>query len=551
MSRNVVVRRDLLEEASRLLTTGAALAALAACIIAPFLAVTWTRAPFVGFLLEPTLVVTGSGDSAWAGKQAGIDYPQRVRRINGVVVASQSDIASLLDYVALGQSVSVQAALPDGTAHVYPAVQVRSFGATNTLRFFWVPYGTGLAYLIIGVWMFRLRGNTRPGRAFSFFCFSLALVCILLFDLSTTHVGPLLWTVAIAMTGGALSSLALRFPQEAQPVQGRPWLLAVPYTISGVLALWGVAALHDAVHPWAYIDAWAASYRYAALSIALFLASTLWRALTSQSPAVRQQARVVLLGSVLAFIPVTWWFIAPLLGMPTSFDTAVFLPSLLIFPAAVAVAIFRYRLLQIEVIANRTIFYGALTALLAGAFSALIAVLQRLFVAITGQKSDAAIILTTLLIVAMIDIIRKRAQQVVDVQFKEAPDTTRPLKRFGEHARSVARLTDETHMARSLLDEAAGCLRAQSGAVALTIDGQPQIIHTVGRWTGDARMCLPLACDGQPYGWLLLGPRRDWVPYTQAECTVTGEVAADVARSIRLARVLNTLSTAPVCSHTA
>jgi len=522
-------------------TLGALAAALLACLAAPLLALSWTRQPFPGFLMEPTLVVTGSGDATWAGKQAGIDYPQRVRRINGVAVANRNDVGSLLDYASVGQSVAVQVALPDGGTRLYPDVQLRAFTVADTVRFFWVPYLIGVVYLAIGSWMYRLRGGSLPGRAFSFFCFNLALVCILLFDLSTTHAGTALWTAGIAMSGGALISLALRFPEEAQAVRRRPWLLALPYAVSLALAVWGAGALHDLLHPWAYIDAWGTSYRYAALGIAAFLASTLWRAVRSGSPAVRQQARIVLLGSALSFIPVTFWFIAPLLGMPMSFDAAVFLPSLLIFPATVALAIVRYRLLQVEVIFNRTIFYGVLTALLAGVFSALISMMQRLFVALTGEKSDTAIILTTLLIVATVDVIRKRLQQLVDRQFKEAPDTTRPLKRFGEQARAVALLADETHMARSLLNETVACLHAQSGALMLGDNGQQQIVHSAGRWTGEARMCVPLACDGQRYGWLLVGPRHDWTAYTQAECAVAGQVAADVARAMRLARALSAL----------
>lgn len=547
MQTLVSEQRDYLEEASRVITVLTLVAALGAALIAPLLAVSWAKTPFAGFLTDPTLVVNGSGDQNWAGRAAGVDYPQQVQRVNGAVVTNSSSLASALSRHGVGQRVSVTTRMPDGSTKLYPAIMLTAFTPDHMLRYFWLPYMVGIAYLAIGAWMYRLRGHARPGRAFSFFCFCIAIVCVLLFDLSTTHAGVLAWTAAIAMAGGALASLALRFPEESRVVTRSPWLLAIPYALSLGLAIWGAIALSSALDPWAYIDAWGASYRYAALGVALFLTMTIFRAVTSKAPAVRRQARIVLVGSGLAFIPVTIWFVAPLLGVAMNFNAAVFLPSLMVFPLAVAIAIFRHRLLEVEVIVNRTLFYGALTALLAGLFSALVGLLQRLFVAFTGERSDIAIVMTTLMLVAVLDRVKMRAQRVVDRQFKEAPDTTRDLRRFGEQVGSVVHLTDEAHMARRLLDEAALSLHAKSGAVSLKYDNQTRTVHTVGRWRGDAYLCVPIQCNGQRYGLLSLGPRSGWTPYTRQECEAVSAIAQDVARSVRLARALKSL---PALSET-
>jgi hypothetical protein len=533
--------RNYLEQASRVITVLMLGAAIVACIFAPFSAIAWVRTPFAGFLLDPTMVVNGSSDPDWPGRLAGITYPQRVERINGAVVTNSPSLAAALSRYAIGQSVSVSTRLPGGSSALYPLVQLTAFRAGDLLRYFWLPYAVGVAYLAIGIWMFRLRGHTRPGRAFSYFCFCIAIVCILLFDLSTTHAGAVLWTAAIAMAGGALVSLALRFPEEWHVVTRHQWLLVIPYVYSLILAGWGTLALSNALEPRAYVEAWGASYRYAALGVAVLLIMTVYRAATSKAPAVRRQARIVLLGSGLAFAPVTIWFLAPLVGVPLSFDALIFLPSLLVFPVAVAIAIFRHRLLEVEVIVNRTLFYGALTALLAGLFSALVILLQRVFVALTGERSDIAIVVTTLLLVAILDRIKVRAQKVVDRQFKETPDTTRSLRRFGDQVGSVVQLTDETHMVRRLLDEAATSLHAQSGAVSLLDNGRPRIVHSVGNWRGDTYLCVAIACNGQSYGFLHLGPRSGWAQYTRQECEALQVVAQDVARSVRLARALKSL----------
>jgi hypothetical protein len=534
--------RDLLDDASRIITLATLVAVLIACVAAPLLAASWQRTPFVGFLFEPTMVISDTGDAAWPGRMAGLGHPHHVQNINGVAVTTEAEVRAVLSRNAVGQSVSVVTTLPDGGQQVYDAIVLTSFDGSDMLRSFWLPYLVGLAYLAIGSWMYRLRGSTRPGRAFSFFCFCLALVCVLLFDVSSTHAGVVLWTTAFALAGGAMMSLAMRFPQEWRLVGRWPWLLAVPYAVSLVLAGWGTLALNDMSRPWAYITVWGAIYRFAALGVVTFLVMMVYRAVTSAKLAVRQQARIVLLGSVLAFIPVTIWFLTPLLGLSIAFDTVLMLPSLLVFPLAVTVAIFRYRLLELEVIINRTIFYGALTALMAGFFSALIGAFQRFFTALTGQRSDVALVLTTLLIVAMVDVIKSRTQRVVERQFKEKPDSTRELTRFGEQVQSLVYLTDETHMARRLLDEAARSLGAQSGVVSLLRDGRYDTVHTAGRWTGDARICIPVGRNQQRLGLLSLGPRADWRPYTRRECDALSTVADHVARAILLARALNTLA---------
>jgi hypothetical protein len=55
---------------------------------------------------------------------------------------------------------------------------------------------------------------------------------------------------------------------------------------------------------------------------------------------------------------------------------------------AVGIAILRYRLYDIDVIINRTLVYGALTALLVALYVGAIVVLQGLFRALIGQESN-------------------------------------------------------------------------------------------------------------------------------------------------------------------
>ncbi len=64
----------------------------------------------------------------------------------------------------------------------------------------------------------------------------------------------------------------------------------------------------------------------------------------------------------------------------------------------------RYRLYEIDLIINRTLVYGSLTAALASIYFGGIVVMQRVFVALTGEKSTLAVVASTLLIAALFSL---------------------------------------------------------------------------------------------------------------------------------------------------
>ena len=87
-------------------------------------------------------------------------------------------------------------------------------------------------------------------------------------------------------------------------------------------------------------------------------------------------------------------------------------------PVAAAIAILRHRLYDIDLILNRALVYIPLTAILGGLYTGGVAFAQRLFVAVTGDRSDAAIVITTLVIASAFTPVRNWLQTFVDARFK-------------------------------------------------------------------------------------------------------------------------------------
>ena len=72
------------------------------------------------------------------------------------------------------------------------------------------------------------------------------------------------------------------------------------------------------------------------------------------------------------------------------------------------IAILTHRLFDINVVINRTLVYGTLTATLVALYFGGIVVLQGVFVLLTGQQSTLAVVASTLLIAALFTPLRRR-----------------------------------------------------------------------------------------------------------------------------------------------
>jgi hypothetical protein len=174
---------------------------------------------------------------------------------------------------------------------------------------------------------------------------------------------------------------------------------------------------------------------------------------------------VILKNVVYPPVGVTWvWWVGLIL-------TAVGVVS---SPVAMGVAIFRYRLYEIDIIINRTLVYGSLTATLVALYFAVIVVLQRLFVALTGEQSTLAVVASTLLIAALFNPFRRRIQSVVDRRFyRRKYDTRKTLEAFSSQLRNESDL-------EALSDDLVGVVRETMQPAHLSLWLRPDT-HSKGK----------------------------------------------------------------------
>ena len=262
--------------------------------------------------------------------------------------------------------------------------------------------------------------------------------------LPTRRWRPIAWCGAVGIPLAFVTSGAHSGPLEDFPE------VANPYTISGPLLspLEGIAMLLVLV---------------AIVGSALSLIVRFRRAPSVQ----RQQIKWLALAGAIAAVTVVvgtagydWW------GEAVS-NIAIEL-SLVGLPVAAGVAILRYRLYDVDVVINRTLVYGLLTATLAVAYLCGVLVLGLALRPLT-KDSNLAIAGSTLAVAALFRPARARIQQAVDRRFyRRRYDAQRTLEAFS------ARLRNEVD------------LDALGGELRLVARETMQPVH-VSLWLPEAR----------------------------------------------------------------
>ena len=229
---------------------------------------------------------------------------------------------------------------------------------------------------------------------------------------------PVIWIVGVAVSATTIGTALAPGKLEEKPFRG----------IDNPMGIDGAGAPLDAV----------AVAGFVALFFAIMLgAASLVRRFRRAHGDERQQLKwFATAGALFAIACVI--NVAPFSPVPS--DTGGELLTLLAFagiPVGAGVAILKYRLYDVDVVINRTLVYGALTATLAAAYLGSVLLLQLALSPLT-EDNGLAIAGSTLAVAALFRPARERIQEAVDRRFyRHRYDAVRTLEGFG------ARLRDE------------------------------------------------------------------------------------------------------------
>ena len=112
-------------------------------------------------------------------------------------------------------------------------------------------------------------------------------------------------------------------------------------------------------------------------------------------------------------------------------------------PISIGIAILRYRLYEIDTLINRTLVYGVLSAFLALVYFGGVSATEAIFRALTDQEQQPqlAVVVSTLVIAAPFNPLRRRIQSFIDRRFyRRKYDAAKTLEAFS------TKLRDETDL---------------------------------------------------------------------------------------------------------
>ena len=367
-------------------------------------------------------------------------------------------------------------------------------GISNVYQFFAVP---SLVYASVGAsvasrrpknlvgWLLCLIGFVCVVQGFSVAYADYTLLADSVFSLPGRMVMACISQslVALPILISAAALLILLFPDGRLPdrsVRAVPWLVVGGSAMS---ALWAVTAqrgfdrysMRNPLHVGGVVGYIVRAF--GVLGMAAFLVGmvvaivVVFDRLGNARGAERQQlkwfayaAGVLLVILFLATIVV--WYLPRWMSFPIGIAAL----------SAIPVAVLKYRLYDIDHIINRTLVYGALTALLAAGYFAIIMALQGIsslvfqapFRAVFGQESALATIAATLAMAALFNPLRRRIQSFIDRRFYRSKyDARKTLEALS------AKLRDETDL-EALSDDLVSVVRETMQPAHVSLWLQPE-----------------------------------------------------------------------------
>ncbi|HNB51523.1 MAG TPA: GAF domain-containing protein, partial [Anaerolineales bacterium] len=577
---------SLQDQVSTYLVAAYQFVALAIFAIVPILAYQWLQLPFIGVFVEHTMMVNGVGPQApefWPAYAQGLDKFSKhyqLTAINGEAVFTPQEMQKVLKQFAVGETVTLGYTDLDDQSQATLEIVLQPFPVADQIAFLYVPYFTGLIYLLSSIWVFTLRRNDAAGRAFVMFATSVAIALGTLFDLYTTQRFVYFWTFALGLSGGGMLTVAMVFPEHLDVVRKYPILRLLPTIPALLVGLIAFPYLFNLNNPTAYADAWGNEYAFSGVAILVFLILAFIRYRTSRSPITHEQARIILVGSAAAFVPLGAYFLYQTLIEKLPFPPVVLVP-LVAFPIATAYAILRYRLLNTDYIFSRVILYAALTVFSVATYVLLVWGSSVLFGTMIHANNPLLLGLMVFVLALGLNPLQEQLKTRVDSLFfrgraiyqerlqtfshdltrsVELPKIIALLREYVDQNLKPAQvhiflydpLTDQYVAANGVDNRPTTDVRfsANGALVQALYDPTPVFLGDADRLPTHllpdrARLALLgaqlfVAMPGTHHltGWLAMGPRQTGEPYTRRDLSFAVSLSEQAALAIQRAQVV-------------
>ncbi len=389
--------------------------------------------------------------------------------LEGVRIQTPRDVEFIISRKAIGDVVTYERRTPAGVETVRAPL----------IRFYEVALpiflAIGVLGFLIGFLVFFLKWQDQQGRIFYWATVAFSAAVIISGDLYGVRGGglTLLPGVLLDFAYPLAPALLWRFTRTFSPGRGKDWFRffwAVPL-LFGCLLSFGY--LYSQLKP--SLEAFRISVRYlpvfrfyvafACIASVVEMARAFRRA---ESETVRAQIQWIFFGLVVGLVPFIFLYQLPQVfgGAGSELMTEDMSSAFLIFiPLSIALAILKHRLMNINLVLNRSIVYSTLTVFMVGAYLLVVELLRDLLVntGLVGRK--AVSIGAAVLVAAVFQPARHRIQQAVDKTFfRKRYDYRKAVLNFTARAQKIM---DPDHLAAQFAEAVTGVLPLEKLGVAV------------------------------------------------------------------------------------
>src|SRR4029450_9869121 len=404
----------------------------------------WVGRSFPGFMVLHNGVVASVSLANWSGAGVSDLYQSQVIAVDGRPVRSTAALYASVESLPVGTPVRYRLWRDGHETEV--VVRSQRFGVRDWLLLFGAFLLNGVTYMALAVVAWVLRPRPLPG-AFVAPATAWALFLLTAMDLYGPATFFRLHVVAETLVPAALLQLALLFPH---PHRWARWRFLVYVPSIGILALYELFLYRPSVYS-DLLQINMASLGLASLALAGRLISEYRR---RHAALARQRVRIVALGALLAFaLPGSLVFPSAIFRGGLAVNLGTLTP--VVFALALAYAIVKHDLFEIEAMVKRGAYYILLTGAVAVTYAAAIAMFNP---ALPGGHPGSAVfpLLFPLAVVMLFDPLRTFLQGVVDrVFFRTNYDGAQVLEAVG---RELASALTREHIARLVRNGVEGAI---------------------------------------------------------------------------------------------
>lgn len=349
-----------------------------------------------------------------------------------------------------------------------------------------------------------------------------------LYQFTTIAAFMLFWTAGL--------HFALLFPQPL-PIIRRRWLLPAMYGLPYLaLLLYLVVTYYRSAGTLEWLGYWGPTTGlHASVFLALTLVAIVWQYRIHRQGLFRQQLRWLTWATLTSGgVGLIFYLLPPLFGRP-AVDSNVIGVIVLIYPISLSVAILRHNLFDIDTLLNRTMVYGALTAVTATIY---ILIVSTLGVLLQARAEWFATLVATGVVAVLFHPIRERLQRAVNrLMYGERDEPFEVLNRLGRHLEETVS-PDAT--LTTIVETVAQALKLPYVALELSAGSDMQTVASYGRPSSHT-VAFPLLHQNAPVGQLLVAPRASDEPFSEAENRLLRSIARQAGTAVHAARLTTDL----------